>query len=212
MPEPIDLYWSFRSPYSYLALDRIHKIQAERDVTFNVHIVHPLAIRDPKFFESRGPSWLGYVMRDIVRVAQMTEQSIAPPNPDPIVQNMVTGEIAAEQPYIFRLAYLGILASEAGFGLNFITTASQIIWSGENWEEGARLSDALTEKGIDLAALEAKIAGHETELDAKLHENDLALRKAGHWGVPTTVLRGEPFFGMDRLNVLEWRLDSLGIK
>lgn len=211
MIEKIDLYWSFRSPYSYLALKRINAIQARRDVTFNIRIVHPLAIRDPKFFDSRGPEWLSYVMRDVFRLAQMTGQHIAPPKPDPIVQNMATAGIAARQPYIHRLAYLGVLAADSGQGLDFITTASQIIWSGQDWTEGTRLSDALHAIGLDLAALDAAVIGQENALDERLAENDQALRKAGHWGVPTCVLRGEPFFGMDRLDVLEWRLDQFGI-
>ena len=59
MTETIDLYWSFRSPYSDLALKRINEIAARRDVSFNIRIVHPLAIRDPNFFDSRGPKWIG---------------------------------------------------------------------------------------------------------------------------------------------------------
>ena len=93
-PTPIDLYWSFRSPYSYLATQGIRRLEARRNVTFNLKIVMPLAIRDPKFFESRGPSWLGYVMRDIMRLAQMTDQPLAMPNPDPIIQDMATAKIA----------------------------------------------------------------------------------------------------------------------
>jgi len=82
MSTVIDLYWSFRSPYSYLATQNIRKIETARDVTFNLKIVLPLAIRDPSFFDSRGTIWLGYVMRDIMRLAQMTEQPLAMPNPD----------------------------------------------------------------------------------------------------------------------------------
>ncbi len=211
MSEPIDLYWSFRSPYSYLALKQINDIAARRDVEFNVRIVHPLAIRDPEFFVSRGMPWITYLLKDVFRLGEMTEQTISIPKPDPIVQDLTNAKIAEDQPYIYRLAYLGILAAESECGLDFITTVSPIIWSGEDWTAENRLSEALGNVDIDLAALEAKISGHETELDAKLDANDKALREAGHWGVPTTVLRGEPFFGMDRLDALEWRLDQLGI-
>jgi 2-hydroxychromene-2-carboxylate isomerase len=211
MTTPIDLYWSFRSPYSYLALAQINDIAARRDVSFNLRVVHPLAIRDPKFFDSRGLPWMGYVMRDIVRLAQMTGQPMAMPNPDPIVQDIATARIAKDQPYIFRLSRLGILAAEAGVGLPFITTASRLIWGGEAWTEGDHLAQAMAEIGIDLPALDAAISGREAELDARLHENDQALRKAGHWGVPTCVVAGEPFFGMDRLDVLEWRLDQMDV-
>lgn len=211
MTAQIDLYWSFRSPYSYLALKKIRDMQARRDIHFNVKIVMPLAIRDPKFFDSRGTSWLSYVMRDIFRISQMTEQVIMPPKPDPIVQDMATAKIADEQPYIWRLSHLGLLACDAGSALPFIDEVSQIIWSGKNWFEGEALANAASRAGLDLNVLEAQIKGRETELTARLKKHDTELRAAGHWGVPTCVLNNEPFFGMDRLDVLEWRLDQDGI-
>ena len=133
---PIDLYWSFRSPYSYLAIKHIRDIEARRNVRFNLKIVLPLAIRDPKFFDSRGPEWLGYVMRDIIRLAQMTGQAIAMPNPDPIIQDMATGKIADEQPHIWRLSRLGLAATDAGQGIAFIDEVCRLIWNGKPWTDG----------------------------------------------------------------------------
>ena len=40
---------------------------------------------------------------------------------------------------------------------------------------------------------------------------DKMLEEAGHWGVPTMVFRGEPFFGQDRVDTLRWRLDQCGL-
>ena len=39
-----------------------------------------------------------------------------------------------------------------------------------------------------------------------------ALDAAGHWGVPTMVFEGEPFFGQDRLDVFVWRLRRHGLE
>jgi 2-hydroxychromene-2-carboxylate isomerase len=47
--------------------------------------------------------------------------------------------------------------------------------------------------------------------EAVLAANDAALRAAGHWGVPTAVFQGEPFFGQDRLETLIWRLRQHGL-
>lgn len=210
-PIPIDLYWSFRSPYSYLAIKQIRDIEARRDVVFNLKIVLPLAIRDPRFFDSRGPQWLGYVMRDIMRLAQMTEQALAMPNPDPIIQDMATAKIGDEQPYIWRLSRLGLAATDAGKGLAFIDEISRIIWGGQPWTETEVFEQAVTRAGLELSALETVMNGNMDVFDSRLDVHDKELRKAGHWGVPTCVLEGEPFFGMDRLPVLEWRLDQMGI-
>lgn len=211
MTQIIDLYWSFRSPYSYLALKPILDIQARRNVTFNPKIVLPLAVRQPDFFESRGPAWVGYLLRDIFRLGQMTNQVIAWPNPDPIVQDIVTHKIADKQPYIWKLSRLGLVAAENGNGVNFLSEVSQLIWSGEPWNEGKALADAAARVSLNLSEMEAEILGHEDTLDARLAQHDTDLRAAGHWGVPTCVMNGEPFFGMDRLSVLEWRLDEMGV-
>ena len=50
-------------------------------------------------------------------------------------------------------------------------------------------------------------ADHEAEIEA----NQDALTKAGHWGVPTLVFEGEPFFGQDRIALFVWRLEQNGL-
>ena len=49
----VDLYWSFRSPYSYLATGRIVAMAAAYDVDVAVRVVRPIAIRDPNIFPTR---------------------------------------------------------------------------------------------------------------------------------------------------------------
>ena len=50
----IDLYFSFRSPYSYLILPRMLKLKSDYDIKINFKIVYPLAIRMPEFFKNKG--------------------------------------------------------------------------------------------------------------------------------------------------------------
>ena len=38
------------------------------------------------------------------------------------------------------------------------------------------------------------------------------LEAAGHWGVPTMVFEGEPFFGQDRIDLLVWRMKQKGLR
>ena len=42
-----DVYWSFRSPYSYLVTPRLVALEREYDVRCNVRVVYPLAVRTP---------------------------------------------------------------------------------------------------------------------------------------------------------------------
>lgn len=209
MPNIIDLYWSFRSPYSFLASKPALALRAAWDVEINVKIVYPLAVRSPEFFDSRGPEWMGYTLRDVVRLAEMSGQIIAMPQPDPIITDIKTGTFATKQPHIERLSRLGVLASEAGKGLEFIDEVGALIWSGKPWTEGDHLAQTVSRTGLDLKTLEGKIDANK--LDQKLAEHDTQLRAAGHWGVPTFVYGGEPFFGQDRIEVLKWRLQKSGV-
>ncbi len=205
----IDLYWSFRSPYSYLALKPTLALQAEWDVNINVKIVLPLALRQPDFFDSRGPEWMGYLFRDIVRIAEMTEQTIGMPQPDPVTTDPKTGTFAIEQPIAMRLSRLGVAANTAGKGLAFINEMSQIIWSGKPWTQDGCMEAAVERAGLNLKHMEANM--DITSIDKTIASHDTDLRAAGHWGVPTYVLDGEPFFGQDRIDALAWRLGKLGV-
>ncbi len=66
MPEDfrVELYWSFRSPYSYLALPRVKRLAAEYPVQWDVRIVYPLAIRTPGHFRQMNPLARPYFFRD----------------------------------------------------------------------------------------------------------------------------------------------------
>ena len=52
------------------------------------------------------------------------------PSPDPIVQDMQTYKIAADQPYIHRLTYLGVEAERRERGLPFAYEVSHLIFGG----------------------------------------------------------------------------------
>ena len=138
---------------------------------------------------------------------------MAPPNPDPIVQDIATRKIAAEQPYIFELTRMGQAASRRGKGLEFANEVSQLIWGGTaGWHEGDHLEKAAERAGLDLTELQVEASTQAEGLDAEIAENQAALEAAGHWGVPTLVFEGEPFFGQDRIELAVWRMRQKGLK
>ena len=67
-----DLYWSFRSPYSYLAIGRYRALSEAYDLEIALKPVYPLAIRQPDFFERNHPNWLGYTVRDVAGSANIS--------------------------------------------------------------------------------------------------------------------------------------------
>src|SRR5438552_3327696 len=115
-----DLFWSVRSPYSYLVTPRLIEFERDYDVKANVRRGYPLAVRIAGFFKNANPLWLPYRVRDVARLAQMLGMPFVPPRPDPIAMNLQTGQVPKEQPHIGRLTRLGVAAAERGKGLAFL--------------------------------------------------------------------------------------------
>jgi len=210
----VDVFWSFRSPYSYLATPRLVELAREYDLDVNVRMVLPIAVRIAGFFDRVNPLWPPYLMRDTMRIAQYHDIPYGWPVPDPIVQDYATRQVAAEQPYIFRLTRLGVDAARRGRALPFVAEVSRVLFGGavQGWHEGSHLADAAARAGLDLAAMDAAITADPAGYDATIAQNQQDLETAGHWGVPTMVFQGEPFFGQDRLDLLVWRLEQHGLR
>lgn len=208
-----ELYWSFRSPYSYIALPRVVALARDYEVDVGMRVVHPAALRNPAYFRAMNPLSRPYFLRDSAREAAFHGLPFRRPVPDPIVQDQQTLVIAEHQPYIHRLSRLGIAAAERGRGLAFCDEVARVLWDGtvDNWHEGGHLACAAERAGLDLAEMDRAITTEPERHEAALAANDAALRAAGHWGVPTCVFRGEPFFGQDRLATLVWRLRQHGL-
>jgi 2-hydroxychromene-2-carboxylate isomerase len=205
----IDLYWSFRSPYSYLATPAAMALQAKYDIGIHLRPVLPIAVRDPSFFSPENARRGRYIQVDWPRRARMKGMSSAWPSPDPIVQDLATFKIADEQPYIHRLTHLGVEAERRGAGLPFAKEASHLIFGGvKNWDEGDHLGQAAARSGMDLEAMDRAVGDAAATHSEEVEANQDALQAAGHWGVPTFVYNGEPFFGEDRIDTLEWCLQS----
>jgi 2-hydroxychromene-2-carboxylate isomerase len=210
----IDVFWSFRSPWSYLATPRLADWQQRYQLRVRFRPVYPIAIRTPEFFDNVHPLWFRYFMVDVHRVAQFLELPFQWPRPDPILQDFSGGrpKTATEQPYIYRLTRIGVVAEERGRGIDFAREVSALIWGGtENWHQGDQLARAAQRAGLDLAELDRTAESEVARIEAAIEQNQKDHEAAGHWGVPTCAFRGEPFFGQDRLDVLLWRLRQHGL-
>ncbi len=213
MSEVIDTYWSFRSPYSYLAIPGLLQLRQDYDVEIALRVVLPIAVRAPeKVFDPDNLKPMLYIVMDAQRRAEYLDMPYRfPANPDPVVQDLQTLSVPKEQPYIYRLCKLGVEAQRRGKGLDLAAAVSRLIMGGtDHWDQGDHLAKAVASAGLDLVELDAAIA--EGDHLAEIEQNQQALDAAGHWGVPTMVLRDEPFFGHDRIDTLRWRLDQYGLK
>jgi 2-hydroxychromene-2-carboxylate isomerase len=210
----VDVFWSFRSPYSYLATPRLLALKREYDLDLRFRPVLPIAVRIAGFFKNVNPLWAPYLLRDVGRIAEYQGMTIGWPRPDPIVQDFTTREVAKEQPYIYWLTRLGAAAAEHGSGIDFAHEVSRIIWDGtvDGWDKGDHLASAAARAGLALGALDADASRDAKRYDDVIAANQQALEDAGHWGVPTMVFKDEPFFGQDRIDLLVWRLKQNGLR
>ena len=125
----------------------------------------PLAVRDPAFFSPDNLKRAKYIRIDWPRRAELLGIPHVWPSPDPIVQEMQTYKIAADQPHIYRLTYLGVEAERRGRGLPFAYEVSHLILGGtRDWHLGDHLARA-AQWGVPTFAFENEPLFGEDRID-----------------------------------------------
>ncbi|MGB3738811.1 MAG: DsbA family protein, partial [Pontixanthobacter sp.] len=76
---------------------------------------------------------------------------------------------------------------------------------------GDHLAQAAGKAGLDWHTLATTVEADADALDAEIADNQQALEDGGHWGVPTLLFDGEPFFGQDRIEMVLWRMNEKGL-
>ena len=211
----IDLYFSYRSPYSYLILPRMLKLKEKYDIDINFKIVYPIAIRMPEWFEGKNFfTFFFFKMIDMrLQAKKLGIPFTSKLKPDPIRQNIMTGKISSHQPYIFDICHLGQMAQMKGVGMEFAFEVSSLIFGGvENWNTDENLSEAAKKAGLDLTQLRESVNVHEEEIIGQIKQNQVDQLNAGHHGVPLTVIGDKHFFGQDQFDKIMETLKENGLK
>ena len=211
----IDLYFSYRSPYSYLILPRMLKLKEKYDIEINFKVVYPIAIRMPEWFEGKNFfTFFFFKMIDMrLQAKKLGIPFTSKLKPDPIRQNIMTGKISSHQPYIFDICHLGQMAQMKGVGMEFAFEVSSLIFGGvENWNTEENLSEAAKKVGLDLTQLRESVNVHEEEIIGQIKQNQVDQLNAGHHGVPLTVIGDKHFFGQDQFDKIMETLKENGLK
>jgi 2-hydroxychromene-2-carboxylate isomerase len=217
-PLEYDLYWSMRSPYSYLALDRILALNEHYNVKMNFMPTLPIAV---KFGGFPGAPWYrwNYDMVDQHRVAKRLGIPFRRPRPEVVIQdtwppyevslNIPIGE--QNQPYVYLISRCAVAAKMQDKGGAFLDHVSHMMWDGtvDDWPE--HLAEYMNHAGMDGEAVLADIKADPKKYDNALDDVNKAKSKTGSGGVPEMVFRGEPFFGQDMFDSFFWRLAENGL-
>lgn len=185
MTEQIDFFFSFRSPYSYLAAPRAFALADRHDVEVRFRGVIPMAMRGQAVPRAKQL----HTLRDVKREATRLGMPFGPVH-DPLGAGALRCLLVAEH------------AVAAGRERAFVLAAGRAIWSqaadvARDAPLRAVCEDAGLEWGDCAAALE------DPALRARVDEHTAALAALGQWGVPVLVVGREPFWGQDRIEDAE---------
>lgn len=194
MTAPIDYFFSFRSPYSYLSGPRAFALPERFDVVVAFRGVIPMAMRGQSVPKAKRL----HTLRDTTREAERLGMPFGPVW-DPIGDGAMRCLLVAEH------------AVDAGREREFVLSASRGIWA-----EGVEVA---SDDGLRLVCERAGLrwadclaALDDPGLRARVDADTEALLDLGQWGVPVFVFAGEPFWGQDRIEDLEAALRGAGLE
>lgn len=189
----VEFFFSFRSPYSYLAVERAFALPDKWDIELIYQGVRPMVTRGVPLPTAKKL----YILRDAAREARRL--GIAFGNMfDPI------GEGA------LRCLRVAELAKDLGCERDFVIPTARAIWAeGADVTRDEVLRPLCERAGLEWDACKQALAGDE--LLQRCEDNVERLRSFGQWGVPTFVFHEEPFWGQDRIQDLERVLEEAGV-
>jgi len=181
----VDFYFSFRSPYSYLAGPRAFALADRYDVEVAFHGVIPMAMRGQAVPVSKRL----HTLRDVKREADRLGLPFGRVH-DPIGDGAMRCLLISEH------------AKDHGRVREFVLHASRGIW-GEAIDVAADRGLRVVCERAGLAWDACAAALEDPALRARVEANTQAVAALGHWGVPLFVLDGEVYWGQDRLQDVE---------
>ena len=199
MPDPIDFYFDFSSPYGYLTSKRIDAIAEKfgRSVTWRPHLIGAV-------FKTTGSQPLlnipmkgDYARRDIPRTARRMGVPFRLPE---------------------RFPFASVAAGRAFYWLNDRDPGKakdlakalyhRAFGEGEDISGGDSVVAVAAAQGIDADELQAALADPTVKERLK-HEVEVAVER-GVFGSPFVFVDGEPFWGNDKLTEVEHWLETGG--
>jgi 2-hydroxychromene-2-carboxylate isomerase len=198
MPQPIEFFFDFSSPYGYLASRKIDELGAKyrRDVVWKPILLGAV-------FKLTGgqplvsiPMKSDYVQRDFVRFARLLGVDFKMPDSFPF------SSIHAVRSFWWLEGHDPKGAHDLAQHLY------NKAFTGNDIASAQAVASAAAEIGIDSAALLAGIDRPEVK-DRTRVESDAAIAR-GIFGSPYIVIDGEPFWGADRLDQVEKWLETGG--
>ena len=197
-PRTIEYYFALASPWSYLGNERLREITATHGA-----VIDPFIVDYDRMFAAAGTIPLPDrpPLRKSYRLVELRRWSALRGVPLVAEPRHYRGEV--EEPDE-RLAALMVTAAMAAGedALSLAHAISRALWAEERFPFArAELLSIAAENGFDGPSLLAAAERPET---ARRYENQTGRAIArGVFGMPFYIFRDEPFWGQDRLEMLE---------
>ena len=188
---PLEIYYSFRSPYAYLALARTFEIADAFGLKLEVKPVLPMVMRGLKVPKAK----LLYIVKDANREAERHEVPFGN-----VADSVGDGAERCIAAYYY--------AKSEGREREFLLAAGQAIF--------AEAIDVATDECMEIVAdrsglfwPDLKDALQKEEWRAWAKENRDALTEAGLWGVPSYLIGDLVIWGQDRDWLLARKIEDM---
>jgi 2-hydroxychromene-2-carboxylate isomerase len=198
MPATIDYFFTSISPWTYLGHDAARALAAKHGVTL---AVRPVNLGGMFKVSGQVPLAERPAVRQRYRLVEL--QRFAHYRGKPL--NVRPAHFPTD-PTLADHTICAIVAA-GGDPLDYMGTVFAAVWAGEqNIAEEATLSGLLSAAGFDADAILAKARTPEiAAIRARNTEDAIAVDASG---VPCFVHDGEPFWGQDRLDLLDHALTT----
>lgn len=199
MPDSIEFYFDFSSPYGYLASERIDAIAARhgRDVTWRPYLMGVAMKTTGSVPLVNRPMMGTYSMHDMARSARRLGVPLTFPEPFPIA----TVAACRAVYWVERTDATAAKAlAQALYRAYFV--------DGRNISEPDVVDDVAAGTGADRDALLAGI--QEPAVKDRLKEVTGAAIERGVFGSPFFMVGDEPFWGHDRMDEVDRWLETGG--
>ena len=193
MPEPIDFYFDFSSPYGYLASYRIAQLAARHE---------------------RGVAWRPFLLGAAFKIAGTAPLTAVPLKGDYSIRDFKRSARLHSVPFKMPAQFPinGLQASRAYYWLEGNSPQqakpfARAIYAaffvdGRDISNREVVADVGGEMGVDRAKLLA--ATEAPEVKNRLREvTDDAIQRRQVFGSPFFFVDGEPFWGSDRLDMID---------
>ena len=195
---PLQFYFDFSSPYSYIASEWINAVAARHGRTVQWHAIllgvtfQAAELKPPVAH----PIKRDYALRDFERSAHFAGLPYRQPEPFPIA----THNAARVFWWLHDTQGPQQAVDFARAGLRAYFTRGVVL------SDGAQLKALVSEQGLDAEAAEA--AWQDDRWKQRLRAVNEAAVAAGVFGAPFFLIDGEPFWGNDRQPQIERWLAS----